>query len=172
MSRIGWKTVVRSGVVIAAWVPVYITVTDSIVHIARVDGASMQPALNPGLTSDWVLLWKWGVRRSMNLQRDDVVLFRSPMDPSKIYCKRIKGTQYDTIATRPPYPKAEAHIPRNHIWVEGDNITRSIDSNKFGPISTGLVLGKAVCIIWPPSRWHSDLKVTSGRDCILTARGP
>lgn len=165
-----WRTAVRTGVLLAAWVPVYITVTDSIVHIARIDGASMQPALNPGLTSDWVLLWKWGIRNSMNLKRNDIVLFRSPSDSTKIYCKRVKGTQYDTVATRQPYPKEEVHLPRNHIWVEGDNITRSVDSNSFGPISTGLVLGKAVRVIWPPSRWNADMKVSIGRDCVIAQR--
>lgn len=163
------RTILRTAVVVGAWLPVYITVTDSVVHVARVDGASMQTALNPGLQSDWVLLWKWGVRGSMPPRRNDVILFRSPMDTSKVYCKRVKGIQYDTISTRSPYPKDTVHVPRNHLWVEGDNITRSIDSNKFGPISSGLVVGKAICVIWPPSRWNADLNITTGRECILRA---
>lgn len=92
------------------------------------------------------------------------------MDPSKTYCKRIKGIQYDSILTRYPYPREVVHIPRNHVWVEGDNAFHSIDSNNFGPISNGLVVGKAVKVIWPPSRWGTDLKFTTGRHEILTAK--
>ena len=36
------------------------------------------------------------------------------------------------------------------IWVEGDNAEKSIDSNNYGPICLGLVVGKASHVIWPP----------------------
>ena len=36
------------------------------------------------------------------------------------------------------------------IWVEGDNAEKSIDSNNYGPICLGLVVGKASHVVWPP----------------------
>lgn len=125
----------------------------------------MRPTLNPNdLThTDWVLLWKFGAKNAETLKNNDVILFKAPSNPKKVYCKRVKGVQYDSVKTRHPYPKEIVHIPRNHLWVEGDNVYHSIDSNNFGPISTGLVLGKAVRVIWPPSRWNADLNSSTGR---------
>ena len=81
-------------------------------------------------------------------------MFRSPENPEKLLTKRVVGIQGDIIRPKsPPYPKSEVKIPRNHFWVEGDNSFHSIDSNKFGPVSQGLVIGKVVTIIWPPSRF-------------------
>ncbi|KAH7128185.1 peptidase S24/S26A/S26B/S26C [Dendryphion nanum] len=37
-------------------------------------------------------------------------------------------------------------VPHGHVWVEGDNWRRSYDSRDFGPISLGLVDGKAVAV--------------------------
>uniref|UniRef100_A0A8C4RMI8 Mitochondrial inner membrane protease subunit 2 n=1 Tax=Erpetoichthys calabaricus TaxID=27687 RepID=A0A8C4RMI8_ERPCA len=55
-------------------VPVTVTVLDRVAYIARVEGASMQPSLNPEgrRTSDIVLLNRWSVR-NYQVQRGDVV---------------------------------------------------------------------------------------------------
>jgi inner membrane protease subunit 2 len=37
-------------------------------------------------------------------------------------------------------------VPYGHVWVEGDNWRESWDSRHYGPISKGLLLGKAVGI--------------------------
>lgn len=155
------------------WIPVIITFNENVCHIAKIQGSSMRPTLNPSecnSSTDWVLLWKLNCKDSNNLNRDDVILFKCPTDPAKTYCKRIKGVQYDSIKTRYPYPRDIVHIPRNHLWVEGDNVFHSVDSNNFGPISTGLVIGKAVKVIWPPSRWGIDIKLSTGRQDLITAQ--
>lgn len=172
-SRVLHSYAFRVSLVTLSWVPVVMTFNDDICYVARVDGSSMRPTLNPDestSSTDWVLLWKFHSTKAQCLHRNDVVLFKSPLDPSKTYCKRIKGIQYDSVLTRYPYPKEVVHVPRNHIWVEGDNVYHSIDSNNFGPISNGLVIGRAVQVIWPPSRWGTDFKATTGRHDILTAR--
>lgn len=162
----------KTGLITLTWIPVLMSFNDNVCYVANITGSSMRPTLNPNdneLCNDWILLWKFGVKKSYNINRDDIVLFKSPSDPKKVYCKRVKGVQYDSIKTREPYPKDSVYIPRNHIWVEGDNVCHSIDSNNFGPISTGLVLGKAVKVIWPPARWGTDLKMSTGRfDTIIT----
>ncbi|XP_053487198.1 mitochondrial inner membrane protease subunit 2 isoform X3 [Ictalurus furcatus] len=55
-------------------VPVTVTVLDRLAYVARVEGASMQPSLNPqgALSSDVVLLNRWSVR-NYEVQRGDIV---------------------------------------------------------------------------------------------------
>ncbi|KAM7397252.1 hypothetical protein PAMP_020238 [Pampus punctatissimus] len=55
-------------------VPVTVTVLDRFAYVARVEGASMQPFLNPdgGSVCDVVLLNRWSVR-NYQVQRGDIV---------------------------------------------------------------------------------------------------
>lgn len=173
LNKVASSYALKVSFVTLTWIPVVMTFNDDVCYIARVDGSSMRPTLNPDestSSTDWVLLWKFRSSNVQSLHRNDVVLFKSPLDPSKTYCKRIKGVQYDSVLTRHPYPREVVHVPRNHIWVEGDNVYHSVDSNNFGPISNGLVIGKAVKVIWPPSRWGADLKATTGRHDVLRAK--
>ena len=43
-------------------------------------------------------------------------------------------------------------IPKGHVWVQGDNLHNTVDSNKYGPVSLGLVVGVATHIVWPLGR--------------------
>ncbi|CAO2653466.1 Nn.00g028770.m01.CDS01 [Neocucurbitaria sp. VM-36] len=52
-------------------------------------------------------------------------------------------------------------VPYGHVWVEGDNWRKSFDSNDFGPISKGLIEGKAV---WVWRTWFELLKVGDERN--------
>ncbi|XP_010209272.1 PREDICTED: mitochondrial inner membrane protease subunit 2-like [Tinamus guttatus] len=55
-------------------VPVTVTFLDRVACVARVEGASMQPSLNPGgkQTSDVVLLNHWSIR-NYDVQRGEIV---------------------------------------------------------------------------------------------------
>ncbi|XP_078232959.1 mitochondrial inner membrane protease subunit 2 isoform X3 [Pogona vitticeps] len=92
-------------------VPVTITFLDRVACIARVEGASMQPSLNPEETRicDIVLLNHWSIR-NYEVQRGDIV-------------------SLVTISYKKKYVK----IPHGHVWVEGDHHGHSFDSNAFGP---------------------------------------
>ncbi|XP_012576492.1 PREDICTED: mitochondrial inner membrane protease subunit 2 isoform X2 [Condylura cristata] len=113
-------------------VPVAVTFLDRVACVARVEGASMQPSLNPGgsQSSDVVLLNHWKVR-NFEVQRGDIV-------------------SLVTIGHKNRYVK----VPRGHIWVEGDHHGHSFDSNSFGPVSLGLLHAHATHILWPPERWQ------------------
>lgn len=53
------------------------------------------------------------------------------------------ATQYGGIFT------SQREIPKGHIWVEGDNSAKSLDSRDFGPIPYGLIRGKVMCKVIP-----------------------
>ncbi|XP_047658341.1 mitochondrial inner membrane protease subunit 2 isoform X4 [Tachysurus fulvidraco] len=107
-------------------VPVTVTVLDRLAYVARVEGASMQGSLS----SDVVLLNRWSVR-NYEVQRGDIV----------------------SVVTL-GYKNRYVRVPDGHLWIEGDHQGHSFDSNTFGPVSLGLLHGRASHIIWPPNRWQ------------------
>ncbi|CAN3358102.1 mitochondrial inner membrane protease subunit 2 [Diutina catenulata] len=148
------------------WLPVGFTFLNHVASPLQVTGRSMAPALNPATTTtaqDWVVVKKWGVRDVGGLHRGDIVMFRSPHYPERLATKRVVAISGDTVYAKSPYPKLKQSVPRNHVWVEGDNGFHTVDSNTYGPISVGLVVGKVVAVVWPPSRFGTDIS-RGGRD--------
>ncbi|SGZ55310.1 CIC11C00000004405 [Sungouiella intermedia] len=149
------------------WFPVFFTALDHVYQPCLISGSSMAPTFNPATKTtqnDVVLIQKYNLKAPNSLKRGDVIMFHSPSDPEKLVTKRVVGLQGDVIIPRnKAYPRNQALIPRNHLWVEGDNAFHSIDSNDFGPISQALVVGKVVSVIWPFSRIATDI-TSGGRD--------
>ncbi|KAM9502617.1 mitochondrial inner membrane protease subunit 2-like isoform 1-T2 [Salvelinus alpinus] len=136
-------------------VPVTVTVLDRFAYVARVEGASMQPSLNPDgnvTGSDVVLLNRWSVR-NYQVRRGDIVSVLSPKNPQQKIIKRVIALEGDFIKTL-GYKNRYLRVPDGHFWIEGDHHGHSLDSNSFGPVSLGLVHGRASHIIWPPNRWQ------------------
>lgn len=116
-------------------VPVGVTFFDCVGYVARVEGISMQPALNPdgGPVTDYVFLSRWAVR-NMEVERGDVISLISPKDPGQKIIKRVVGLQGDVISTL-GYKQQFVKVPEGHCWVEGDH--------------TGLLEGREGCPIDP-----------------------
>lgn len=136
-------------------VPIGVTFLDSIGYVARVDGTSMQPVFNPDRNNqDYVFLNRWIIKGDdIGLQRGDIVSLTSPKDPAQKIIKRVVGVEGDIVNTL-NYKSNIIKVPPGHIWVEGDHMGHSMDSNMFGPVSLGLVTAKASSIVWPPKRWQ------------------
>ncbi|ODV89867.1 hypothetical protein CANCADRAFT_12307, partial [Tortispora caseinolytica NRRL Y-17796] len=137
-----------SGLLLAgSWMPVAVVVNDYVGSVMAIEGRSMRPAFNEtdGARS-WVLVRKLWVLDS--LRNRDVVVLRSPQNPEAVVVKRIVATEGEEVRTRGTYPKPLTVVPKGHVWVEGDNI-HSVDSNTYGPVPTGLILGKVSYVLHP-----------------------
>lgn len=133
-----------------------ISLTDLVGNVARTQGESMQPTLNPGsndllgaLKGDIVFYEKLSAP-AYKYSRGDVIVFRSPTDPNSWMVKRLIALQGDWINVPGSYEILQ--VPKGRCWVEGDNGNVSLDSRSFGAIPLGLVKGRVTHKIWPPSR--------------------
>uniref|UniRef100_UPI00358E7773 mitochondrial inner membrane protease subunit 2 isoform X1 n=2 Tax=Myxine glutinosa TaxID=7769 RepID=UPI00358E7773 len=135
-------------------VPVTVTFLDRVAFVARVEGASMQPCLNPDRSQspDVVLLNRWNVH-SLDVQRGEIISLMSPRNPEQKMIKRVIALEGDIVRTM-GYKNQYVKVPSGHCWIEGDHRGHSLDSNAFGPVSLGLMHARASHIVWPPSRWQ------------------
>ncbi|KAG9195208.1 mitochondrial inner membrane protease subunit 2 [Alternaria panax] len=106
---------------------------------------------------DVVTFWKphkpgeMGIKRVVAVEGDTVYPTRGyALDPT-FYKGRLKGMpdglidhDEDSVAARDGEEVGKVVVPYGHVWIEGDNWRKSLDSNDFGPISKGLIQGKAV----------------------------
>ncbi|KAJ7706476.1 signal peptidase I family protein [Mycena rosella] len=115
-------------------------------------GPSMLPTLaNSG---EMVVENRWSYRCTPGkLQRGDIITLYSPLDRTRIVCKRVIGLPGDVICVDPTgqYTPSTEHVvvPKGHIWIMGDNADYSRDSRSYGPVSMGLIRGYLYARIWP-----------------------
>ena len=132
----------------------------------KVEGTSMMPSL---VDQERIFVNKF-VYRLEPIERDDIVVFRYPYDPSKSYIKRVIGMAGDRIridagqvyvngeALDESYVPSEytdsrtfpeVVVPANSYYVLGDHRSMSDDSRNFGPVNQSFIYGKAVFGYWP-----------------------
>lgn len=155
----------------------FIFIENNLASVSYVNGRSMSPTLSPLYHTtgarDLILIMKRDFSKLLGstkfeVRRGDVVVFWKPQDPENLGIKRVLALEGDVVArdsrrvgTEHSYGKgmgmaevpAVLQVPKNHVWIEGDNWRDSRDSNDFGPISKSLIVGKAVGILWPYSRF-------------------
>eukprot|EP00927_Polykrikos_kofoidii_P036442 TRINITY_DN30768_c0_g2_i1.p1 TRINITY_DN30768_c0_g2~~TRINITY_DN30768_c0_g2_i1.p1 ORF type:complete len:172 (+),score=30.49 TRINITY_DN30768_c0_g2_i1:91-606(+) len=112
-------------------------------------GASMVPVFN---SSGDVILFERFSQRFVGFKRGEVVVSTSPRDPQARVCKRICGVAGDLVTMpRGDGEPIEVVVPRNHVWLLGDNSAASHDSRNYGPVPVGLLEGKVRLKLWPPN---------------------
>lgn len=145
-----------------------------ILLIGYVPSGSMLPNYKMGDLVVGVKIYQQGVR---DLKHQEVIIFKD--DDERRYIKRIIGLPDDTIKIKngkvyrngkvlnEKYLKEKNStegdgfykVPRNHLFLMGDNRKHSIDSRKWNVhyINYDYILAKA-CFIIPTSRLFSDKK--------------
>ncbi|HAF17192.1 MAG: signal peptidase I [Thermacetogeniaceae bacterium] len=129
---------------------------------------SMEPTLFPG---DRIIVNKIGYK-FREPERGDVIVFHYPLDPERDFVKRVIAFEGETIEIRNNYVYIDGQrleepyipdvvigdfepvrVPKGHYFVMGDNRNNSEDSREWGPLDKDLLIGKAIFIYWPFSRF-------------------
>ena len=135
-------------------------------QIARVDGLSMAPTL---ADHDRLIVNKLRYLLT-SPQRGDIVMLYYPMDPDKMFVKRVIAEPGDTVrivngrvfvndvAMRDDFVPMEyrSHedwgpqvIPEGYYYVMGDHRNNSSDSRNWGPVPKKYITGKVQVRWWP-----------------------
>jgi signal peptidase I len=136
---------------------------------AVVDGPSMQPNF---YTGQLIIVSRF-VYYFAPPARGDVIVLHNPAQASEDYIKRVVGLPGETVQLirgrvyingtllEEPYitdfcetcPDEAWKLDDQHYVILGDNRSHSLDSNKFGPIDRGLIVGQAWIRYWPLSEF-------------------
>lgn len=156
-------------VVLALLVMVYLFIMSP----QEINGESMEPNFHNG---EFILTNKV-LYKFRQPERGDVVIFKSPPDPTIDYIKRIIGLPGDTVTVQnnamyvngqkvvEPYLAPDTPIFGGTFLAEGqsivltpdtyfmmgDNRAHSSDSRDFGPVNESAFIGTAVFRYWPLS---------------------
>ena len=93
---------------------------------------SMAPALAPG---DWLLLDPTSARWP---RRGSIVVFREP-ESGILAIKRVAARPGDRVKIS----AGILHLAPDEAWLLGDNLTVSVDSRRYGPVSLDALVGRA-----------------------------
>lgn len=164
MSRRG-----RGLVVAALVVALLLGVRAFVAEPFAIPSASMEPTLRPG---DQVLVDKLAYRRG-EPRRGDLAAFDAPDRSGDVVLKRIVAVPGDSVAIedgilfinrrprREPYVDysrvdsvyfGPVTVPRDGVFVLGDNRAASQDSRDYGPVPQRSLIGRVRARLWPPKR--------------------
>ncbi|MFC4075489.1 signal peptidase I [Salinithrix halophila] len=121
----------------------------------------MGPSMKPTLEPENIILIK---RNPRHIQRGDIVSFQIK-EKDVPYIKRVVAMEGDRVEGRNHQLYVNGRsvqknvsafsalvVPKDHVFLMGDNADQSIDSRDFGPVSIQSVSDQAVAIIWPLSK--------------------
>jgi signal peptidase I len=166
-----WRTIIEIVVILVAALVIALLVQAFIIKPFTIHQVSMRATLEEG---DRVLINRL-TYHFRDPARGDVIVFRSPIDPSEDLVKRIVAIPGDRIAVgegkfwlngvaqTEPYlleqyindGVREMEIPAGCVFVMGDNRNNSTDSRMFGVISREVIIGSALVVYWPLGHWKT-----------------
>ena len=132
-----------------------------------IPSSSMEPAIIPG---DRILVNRLAYK-FWAPSRGDIVVFAFPKDPSRTFVKRVIAVEGETVELRDnqvlinglvlkePYLKSGDYppfgpqtVPKDKVFVLGDNRRYSGDSREWGLLPQSYLIGKAWIIYYPFER--------------------
>lgn len=164
----------KPGEILKSWfktalttIALFFFIVTFIIQGYRVYGSCMEPNL---FTGERVLGSKV-VYRLSSPKRGDVVVFKYPKDPSKVFIKRVIGLPGETLEIRSghvyindkplsePYVKNIAHgsygperVKSGQLFVMGDFRDQSNDSRSWGELPIANIQAKGWLRYWPMNR--------------------
>ena len=141
-------------------------IVNSLVGRYRIDGNSMNPTL---LNGEYLIISNFAYQLD-EPQRGDIIVFRHPRSDLNLI-KRVIGLPGYTIEVQngvvsvngvgldepyieaPPTYSSSWVVPEGQFFVLGDNRNNSSDSHAWGFLPEDNILGKALLVYWPPSKW-------------------
>jgi signal peptidase I len=154
---------------VAASIVLAVVVIVFIYQPVKVEGTSMMPGLT---NEERIFINKYTYQLGTDsIEREDLVVFHYPYDPSQSYIKRIIGLPGDTVEIKDgivyvngkkldePYVPDDYRdrdrsvrqwvVPPGKYFVLGDHRNSSNDSRVWGFVSRPAIYGKAVFVYWP-----------------------
>ena len=135
-------------------------------RVARVEGQAMAPTLRD---QDRLLVYRFAYH-AKRPQRGDIVMMHYPVDPSKLFVKRViaqagdrlhirqgrvylNDQPYDDSYVRPEFRGAgdwgPSVVPDGTYFVMGDRRNNSSDSRHWGFVPAKYIVGKVTLRWWP-----------------------
>lgn len=119
-----------------------------VLDISYLEGNSMNPTFNSKGTYVLVEKVSYYFRKP---KKNEIISLINPFDKSVLLCKRVTGIEGEEKSLR---NGKLITIPKNNIWVEGDNKVDSFDSRIFGPINFKLINGRILLELFPKFKVH------------------
>ncbi len=162
-----WELVRFAMIALAVVIPIRLFIAEPFV----VSGSSMVPTFQ---NSNYLIVDKITYKIT-DPKRDDVVVFRYPLDQSKFFIKRIIGLPFETVDIKgnvvtitndehkggfvldEPYVKNISNntihitLKSDEYFVMGDNRSGSSDSRYWGPVKRDFLTGRAFLRLLPIS---------------------
>ncbi|KAJ9199696.1 hypothetical protein DTO164E3_4581 [Paecilomyces variotii] len=119
------------------------------------EGPSMYPTFSA--RGDYLLISRLH-KHGKGIEVGDVVRFYHPMFLGVNGAKRVLGMPGDFVCKDPAFSTEAGtenemiQVPEGHVYLAGDNLPWSRDSRNYGPVPLGLVNGKIIARVWPPSK--------------------
>ncbi|KAL4957697.1 peptidase S24/S26A/S26B/S26C [Aspergillus filifer] len=119
------------------------------------EGPSMYPTFSP--RGDCLLVSKLH-KYGRGIEVGDVVRFYHPHFLGANAAKRVIGLPGDYVCREGVLSEDVGgegkmiRVPEGHVYVAGDNLPWSRDSRTYGPLPMGLINGKVIARIWPPTK--------------------
>lgn len=153
------------------------SIRNNFVRAYKIPSTSMEPSL---LAGDH-LIANMRIYKKEKPNRGDIVIFEYPKDPSKDYLKRVIGLEGEKVEMvrnkiyindnlfDDPWGYYEsferAHnfgpvvVPKDSLFVLGDNRNNSLDSRIFGYVNIKKLKGKALYIYWAKNKSRIGMEI-------------